>query len=167
MNRWHSLAAGLSFFSLSAIAGCSSTPVRDTKAPVSIDGWCTAVTNKLCDLTAKACHGGSMDFANSCKDNGIANCNAGRDPNTPSGRTTGDLDQCLAKLEPLSCQDLQGMTKNPEIVSACSASAPGPSEAAPAATAAPTSSEAAPPATAAPTSSEATPPATAAPAPSP
>ena len=144
MNKWHALAVGLSSFLLSAFAGCSSTPepVNDPKAPVSIDKWCATVTSRLCDLQAKACHKGSMEFANSCKDNGIATCNAGRDPSSPSGRTTGDLEVCLAKLEPLSCPAFEGIAGNKDVLAACSANAP----ALPAATAEPSSTATADPA---------------------
>ena len=156
----HALAVGLSGFVLAVFAGCSGAPAPDPnapdpKAPISIDTWCSTVTSRLCDRTAATCHNGAVEFANSCKDNGIANCNAGREPTTPSGRTKGELDACLARLDPLSCPELQGMTKNPDLMAACSLGASAPSDTPPPATAAATAAPASP--TAAPASPTAAP----------
>ncbi|PSM31000.1 hypothetical protein [Haliangium sp. UPWRP_2] len=49
---------------------------------------------------------------------------AGRDPQTPSGRTGGDLNTCLAKLEPLSCGQLGAGLGSGELA-VCSASVGG------------------------------------------
>jgi hypothetical protein len=146
VNKWFALAV-LPLFLLPAFAGC--TPAGDAKAPVpattpvTIDEWCSSVTAKLCERTAETCHKGSMDFANGCKDKGTATCNAGREPSTPSGRTHGELEQCLAKLAPLSCEELQGMAANTDLVAACSAGAPQSGNTPPAATATATAEPAA------------------------
>lgn len=91
---------------LSATIACSGTQVRDSNAPISLGDWCKTVSSKVCDLTAKACFNGMSGVADGCKDTAIPGCLAGRDPQMPSGRTGADLNACMAKLAPLTCQAL-------------------------------------------------------------
>lgn len=112
-----------SFFVL-AWGGCAGVQLREPNTPVSLGDWCQVVSSKVCDLTARACFNGMSGVADGCKDTAIPGCLAGRDPQTPSGRLGGDLNTCLAKLEPLSCAQLGAGMGSGEL-SICSANVGG------------------------------------------
>jgi hypothetical protein len=115
---------GVSSFFLAVLAGCPGVQLREPNAPVPLGEWCQVVSSKMCELTARACFNGMSGVADGCKDTAIPSCLAGRDPQTPSGRLGGDLNACLAKLEPLSCAQLGAGMGSGEL-SVCAANVGG------------------------------------------
>lgn len=112
-----------SFFVL-VMAGCTGAQLREPNAPVPLGEWCQVVSSKVCDLTARACFNGMSGVADGCKDTAIPGCLAGRDPQTPSGRNGGDLNACMARLEPLNCAQLGAGMGSGEL-SICTANVGG------------------------------------------
>lgn len=92
---------------------------------MDLRGWCKEVNGKLCNSVARSCFKGMAGFAEGCLDSALPSCLAGRDPASSSGRTSTDLDRCLAAIEPLSCQELGLGLGSGKLAAVCGASAPG------------------------------------------
>jgi hypothetical protein len=110
---------------LVVVAGCASAPKPVPTTPsgeVTLGAWCDRVSSGMCDALAGQCFGGNRDVAGGCVDSARSGCVSGRDPSMASGRTVGQLDQCLSQLRGLSCEGL-GAGLGSGALSVCSAQA--------------------------------------------
>ena len=123
------LALGLTFITLLAgVAdlGCGGPQKKGEELnPVSLGDWCKEVNSKLCNSVAQSCFKGMSGFADGCLQSAMPSCLAGRDGHSPSGRTKGDLANCISGIQPLSCKELGKGLGSGKMAELCGATAPG------------------------------------------
>lgn len=105
-------------------SGCATVPQHAASDPASLGTWCGQVGAAMCRALADRCFSGMSGVAEGCNDTIVGPCLAGRAAETPSGRSFGELDQCVAQIRSLSCEGLGAGLGSGALAQPCSARAP-------------------------------------------
>jgi hypothetical protein len=102
--------------------GCFFLVNRDPAAPVALGDWCSMAASQACEQFESACFGGGRlgnAFLTECGESARKSCQTGRDGDTQSGRTVGQLKNCLAYIDSLSCEALGASIASGEMAHRC------------------------------------------------
>jgi hypothetical protein len=108
---------------LCAVAGCATVPAHVSTDPVPLGDWCREAGNAMCTSLADRCFNGMRGVAEGCNEQMSGNCLGGRSAATGSGRSWGELDQCVAQIRGLTCEGLGAGLGSGSLAQTCAAHA--------------------------------------------
>jgi hypothetical protein len=103
------------------LAACATAPSHPANEAMSLGAWCHEAGRAMCKALADKCFNGMDGVADGCNETVEAPCLAGRARDSSSGRTWGELDQCVAQMRSLTCEGLGAGMGSGSLAQSCAA----------------------------------------------